>query len=96
MRALRRSSGRGGGPAITAPGLFVHGDRDRMCAVPALDAARTAHLTAARHTAHVVAGADHGFAPRARDGRTWVDVEAELVAVVDRWLMQTFEEHDHG
>lgn len=83
-------------PAITAPVLFVHGDRDRMCPVDALDAARSAHLTAARHTAHAVVGADHGFALRVRDVRTWADVEAELVAVVDGWLTQTFGEHDHG
>lgn len=81
-------------PRITAPMLFVHGDRDRMCPVGDLDAARARYLCAAAHRAHVVAGADHGFALRTRDPRTRADVTAELVGVVDAWLCETFEEDD--
>ena len=82
-------------PRITAPVLFVHGDRDRMCPVGDLDAARARYLCAAAHRAHVVAGADHGFALRTRDPRTATDVTAELVGAVDAWLCETFEEEDH-
>ena len=35
---------------------------------------------------HVVAGADHGFAVRRRDGRTAADVREELERVVRAWL----------
>lgn len=38
---------------------------------------------------HVVAGADHGFAVRRRDGRTAGQVAAEVRSVVARWLAQT-------
>jgi len=83
-------------PKITAPMLFVHGDRDRLCPVGDLDAARARHLTSAVHRAHVVAGADHGFVVRKRHGRTAADVRAELIDTVDGWLAETFEEDDHG
>jgi dienelactone hydrolase len=76
--------------------LFVHGDRDRLCPVGDLDAARARHLTSAVHRAHVVAGADHGFVVRKRHGRTAADVRAELIDTVDGWLAETFEEDDHG
>jgi hypothetical protein len=78
-------------PRITAPMLFVHGDRDRLCPIAALDDARDAHLRNAVSSAHVVAGADHGFALRARDPRNAADVDAEMVATVDGWLAETFE-----
>lgn len=83
-------------PRITTPMLFVHGDRDRLCPVPALDAARHEHLSDTAHSAHVLAGADHGFAVRARDGRTRADVDADVIAVVDRWLHRTIEEDHDG
>ena len=35
---------------------------------------------------HVVAGADHGFAVRRRDGRTAADVRDEVAQVVRAWL----------
>jgi dienelactone hydrolase len=35
---------------------------------------------------HVVAGADHGFAVRRRDGRTTADVRGEVERVVRAWL----------
>ena len=37
---------------------------------------------------HVVAGADHGFAVRRRDGRTAGEVLAEVRAAVAQWLAQ--------
>jgi predicted alpha/beta-hydrolase family hydrolase len=83
-------------PKITAPVLFVHGDRDRLCPVGDLDAARAVHLTSAVHRAHVVARADHGFVVRRRDGRTAADIRAELIDTVDGWLAETFEEDGHG
>ena len=83
-------------PDITAPVLFVHGDRDPLCPVDALAAACAAHLRSAAGTVHVVAGADHGFALRARDPRTSADVERELVTCVEGWIAGTFEEDGHG
>lgn len=38
---------------------------------------------------HVVAGADHAFAVRRRDGRTREQVRAELQGVLTAWLRQT-------
>lgn len=38
---------------------------------------------------HVVAGADHGFAVRRRDGRTPAQVHDEIVRIVRTWLGQT-------
>jgi uncharacterized protein len=83
-------------PDITVPVLFVHGDRDPLCPVDALEAARRTQLRNAASTVHVIAGADHGFAVRARDGRAAADVQAELIATVDAWLTRTFEENEHG
>jgi uncharacterized protein len=83
-------------PDITVPVLFVHGERDPLCPVTALDAARREKLRNAESTVHVVAGADHGFALRARDPRTAADVDAELIATVDGWVATTYEEDEHG
>jgi len=83
-------------PAIRVPVLFVHGDRDRLCPVAALEVARHEHLSETAHSAHVVTGADHGFDVRARDERSHADVDAEVVAVVDRWLHQQIEEERDG
>ena len=83
-------------PRISTPVLFVHGDRDRLCPVALLDAARHEHLSDTAHSAHVVAGADHSFGVRVRDDRTRADVVAEVVAVVDRWLRREIEEDRHG
>jgi hypothetical protein len=83
-------------PTIGVPVLFVHGDRDRLCPVAALDAARHEHLSDTAHSAHVVAGADHSFDVRVRDSRTRADVDAEVVAVIDRWLRLEIEEDRDG
>jgi dienelactone hydrolase len=37
---------------------------------------------------HVVAGADHAFAVRRRDGRTAADLREELERVVAAWLAE--------
>lgn len=78
-------------PRIMVPVLFVHGDRDRLCPVDDLDAARHEHLRGTAHHAHVVEGADHGFATRRRDGRTVAEVGTELVDAIDGWLRRTLE-----
>lgn len=83
-------------PRITAPLLFVHGDRDRLCPVDALDEARHEHLRDTAHCAHVVAGADHGFAVRVRDDRSTAEVDAELLDTIDRWIRTAIEENRHG
>jgi uncharacterized protein len=78
-------------PAITVPLLFVHGDRDRLCPVDALEAERTLHLRNATSEVHVVAGADHGFHPQPRHSRSTDGILHELTDAVDRWLAATFD-----
>jgi hypothetical protein len=60
------------------PRLVVQGERDAF-GVPA---------PSAGVRVHVVAGADHGFAVRRRDGRTAADVRQELERVVRAWLVE--------
>ena len=64
--------------APDVPRLVVTGERDPF-GVPA---------PSPGVQVHVVAGADHGFAVRRRDGRTADDVAAEVQAVVAGWLAQ--------
>lgn len=64
--------------APTVPRLVVQGDRDGFGLPqpePGVDV-------------HVVAGADHAFAVRRRDGRTPDEVLGEVRDVVGRWLAQ--------
>lgn len=79
---------------ITVPILFIHGDRDRLCPVDALDRARHEHLSDTAHSAHVVSGADHGFELRKRDGRSAAAVADEVVDTVDGWLRAVEEGPD--
>jgi dienelactone hydrolase len=58
------------------PRLVVQGARDAF-GVPAPEPGVEVH---------VVAGADHGFAVRRKDGRTPEQVAAEVTAVLARWL----------
>ncbi len=58
------------------PRLVVQGERDAF-GQPA---------PSAGVEVHVVAGADHGFAARRRDGRTAADVRDEVEQVVRAWL----------
>ena len=62
--------------APAAPRLVVQGERDAF-GVPE---------PAPGVEVHVVAGADHAFAVRRRDGRTAEDVAAEVRDVVTTWL----------
>lgn len=69
-------------PELLAPGvprLVVQGSRDAF-GVPA---------PGPQLEVHVVAGADHAFAVRRKDGRTAADVRQEVVDVVTGWLRQT-------
>lgn len=60
------------------PRLVVQGSRDVFGLPTAFPGARV----------HVVAGADHAFAVRRRDGRSPQDVAAELTSVVAQWLRE--------
>ena len=69
-------------PALLAPAvprLVVQGSRDAF-GVPA---------PGPGVDVHVVAGADHAFAVRRRDGRTAAQVRQEVTDVVTGWLRQT-------
>lgn len=63
----------------TVPRLVVQGSRDAF-GVPVPEPGVAVH---------VVAGADHGFAVRRRDGRTSAEVHDEIVGTVRAWLGQT-------
>jgi predicted alpha/beta-hydrolase family hydrolase len=73
-------------PDLRVPVLFVHGDRDAMCPLDVFERERAARLINAPTTVHVVAGADHSFGVRARDGRTRAAVLAEAVKAATDWL----------
>jgi predicted alpha/beta-hydrolase family hydrolase len=60
----------------TVPRLVVQGERDAFGVPEPSDGVEV----------HVVAGADHGFAVRRRDGRLAVDVRDEVERVVRAWL----------
>ena len=62
----------------TCPRLVVQGDRDAFGMPSAADGVEV----------HVVAGADHAFAVRRRDGRATADVRDELERVVSAWLAE--------
>lgn len=71
-------------PKIDCDVLFVSGDRDRLCDLSTLERERT--RLGGHSTVHVVAGADHSYGVRARDGRTQADILEEVVEVVAVWL----------
>jgi predicted alpha/beta-hydrolase family hydrolase len=64
--------------AVGVPRLVVQGDRDPF-GIPS---------GGPGVQVHPVAGADHGFAVRRRDGRTSEEVLAEVRGVVSHWLAQ--------
>ena len=75
-------SGRSRLPELQAPAvprLVVQGDRDAF-GVPQAEPGVAVH---------VVAGADHAFAVRRRDGRSSEEVLAEVRQAVGQWLAQT-------
>ncbi len=65
--------------APTVPRLVVQGERDAF-GVPDPEPGVQVH---------VVAGADHGFAVRRKDGRTPGQAQDEIVQTVRAWLAQT-------
>jgi predicted alpha/beta-hydrolase family hydrolase len=71
---------------LRVPMLFVQGDRDALADLALLQRERAARLAAAASTVHVVAGGDHGFAVRKRDGRTPDEVLEEIIDVTHDWL----------
>lgn len=73
--------------AIDVPALFLQGDRDALCDLPLLKSALERYSGEAH--LHVIAGADHGFDVRKRDGRTPDDVREELRAELVGWLDRT-------
>ncbi|MGH3665645.1 MAG: alpha/beta hydrolase family protein [Egibacteraceae bacterium] len=70
--------------AITVPTLFVQGDRDRLCDLDLLAAER--QKLAGPSTLHVLAGADHGYKVRKREGRDAASVLAEATEAVTGWV----------
>ncbi|MGH8909570.1 MAG: alpha/beta hydrolase family protein [Egibacteraceae bacterium] len=75
-------------PQLRVPVLFVQGDRDALCPLNVLERERAAHLGQAPTEVHVVAGADHGFGVRKRDGCNPADVLGEVVQASADWLGQ--------
>lgn len=73
-------------PALGVPTLFVQGARDQLCDLALLKRERRAHLQPGRARVHVVAGADHGFGVRKRDGRSPGAVLDEVTRAVAGWL----------
>ncbi len=93
LRAASRSTSAGRAPSpprsahwpqVAAPVLFVQGDRDPLCDLDELDRERRA-LPAGSDVA-VVAGGDHSFAVRVREGRTRAQVLAEVAGTVASWV----------
>lgn len=73
-------------PRLRVPALFVQGERDALCDLDVFEAERAAHLDVGNAELHVVAGGDHGFDVRKRDGRTVAEVHEEIVDVASAWL----------
>ena len=73
-------------PALRVPALFVQGDRDALADLALLERERAARLTGSPSRVHVVAGGDHGFAVRKKDGRTPAQVLDEIVGAITGWL----------
>ena len=80
-------------PAITAPTLFCSGSRDAF-ATP--DELRAAAAAVPRFRAHVMEGADHGFATLKSSGRTREDVWCEARSVFIDWLMDAVRKPPGG
>jgi hypothetical protein len=71
-------------PRIEAPMLFVQGTRDSFAREDLLDALMT--RLGPRAELHRVQEADHSFGVLKRSGRTAAEVQAEITAVLLRWL----------
>lgn len=95
VRAPRRAGGPAAAPGqgpprsahwrdVAAPVLFVSGERDALCDLSELDRERAALPRGSRVV--VVAGGDHSFSLRARDGRTRAAVLDEVAGAVASWV----------
>lgn len=73
--------------AAPGPMLFLQGSRDALADLTLLRS--VVRALGPRAHLHVVAGADHGFDVRARDGRTCADVLAELADTIARGTLST-------
>ncbi|HVM13660.1 MAG TPA: alpha/beta fold hydrolase [Egibacteraceae bacterium] len=71
---------------LRVPVLFLQGDRDPLCDLDLLERERAARLADTDARVHVVAGADHAFAVRKKDGRSPGVVLEEIVAAMGEWL----------
>jgi uncharacterized protein len=83
-------------PQLRVPALFVHGDRDRLCDLELFERERAARLAGCPTEVHVIAGADHAFGVRKRDGRAPTDALDEAVEVAAGWLHRAFGGADTG
>ncbi|RMG95130.1 MAG: alpha/beta fold hydrolase [Deltaproteobacteria bacterium] len=72
--------------AIDLPMWFGAGTRDRLADLERLR--RVVAELGPRATLHVVEGADHGFAVRKRDGRTFEEVLDELAGAAAAWIRE--------
>lgn len=89
LRPARAAAGQGPlrtahWPQVAAPALFVTGERDALCDLDELERERTALPRPSQVV--VVAGADHSFVLRARDGRTRTALLDELSGAVAGWV----------
>ncbi|HUG83017.1 MAG TPA: alpha/beta family hydrolase, partial [Euzebya sp.] len=75
-------------PRLTVPALLVSGTRDAMAPGDSLRASLDAHMPPGLATLHPVAGADHSFKVRRKDGRTQEEALAECAQAVHAWLRQ--------
>ena len=73
-------------PELHVPMLFLQGDRDALCDLQLLSRERARLPADARVDVHVVAGADHAFAVRARDGRASAEVLSEVRRATIDWV----------
>ncbi|MBA2575273.1 MAG: alpha/beta hydrolase [Euzebyaceae bacterium] len=73
-------------PDLRLPALFVQGERDPLCDLGLFERQRAARLAHVPTSLHVVAGGDHGFGVRRRDGRDSAAVRDEVVGAVVAWL----------
>lgn len=72
---------------VISPMLFLQGNKDRHCDLPALRA--TLARVGAPVQLHVIDEADHTLKVAKKSGRTAEQVEAEVFATLDAWIVKT-------
>ncbi|MCP3986796.1 MAG: hypothetical protein GY723_20615 [bacterium] len=72
---------------IINPMLFLQGNKDRHCDLPALRA--TLGRVGAPVQLHVIDEADHTLKVAKKSGRTAEQVEAEVFATLEAWILKT-------